>query len=101
MAQTRRSLLATELEDRFIIQANLHSEGEYADQIEDAFDFLYKEAGEKGGGRMLALSIHPWMLGQPHRIGKFEQVLKHIMGHAGVWSASAGEILAAWQAGDG
>ena len=44
-----------------------------AAQIEDAFDFLYKEAEEKGGGRLLALSIHPWMLGQPHRIGKFEQ----------------------------
>jgi peptidoglycan/xylan/chitin deacetylase (PgdA/CDA1 family) len=89
--------LSTELEDRFIMQANLHSESEYADQISDAFDFLYKEAGEQGGGRMLALSIHPWMLGQPHRIGKLEQVLEHITGHADVWSASAGEICTAWQ----
>ena len=89
--------LSTELEDRFIMQANLHSEGEYADQIIDAFDFLYKEAQETGGGRMLALSIHPWMLGQPHRIGKLEQVLEHITGHSGVWSAGAGEIAAGWK----
>ena len=89
--------LSTELEDRLIMQANLHSESEYADQISDAFDFLYNEAGEQGGGRMLALSIHPWMLGQPHRIGKLEQVLEHITGHADVWSASAGEICTAWQ----
>lgn len=88
--------LSTELEDRFIIQANLHSESEYADQIIDAFDFLHAEATETGGGRMLALSIHPWMLGQPHRIGKLEQVLAHIMGHGDVWSASAGEI-ARWK----
>ena len=93
--------LSTELEDRFIMQANLHSESEYADQIEDAFDFLYKEAEEKGGGRMLALSIHPWMLGQPHRIGKLEQVLAHITAREGVWSASAGEICTAWHSAGG
>jgi peptidoglycan/xylan/chitin deacetylase (PgdA/CDA1 family) len=87
--------LSTELEDRFIMQANLHSESEYADQIIDAFDFLYAEAAEQGG-RMLALSIHPWMLGQPHRIGKLEQVLAHIAGHKAVWSAGAGAIRNAW-----
>ncbi|MDP6151167.1 MAG: polysaccharide deacetylase family protein [Gammaproteobacteria bacterium] len=88
--------LSTELEDRFIMHHNLHSETEYAEQMIDAFDFLYKEAAEQGG-RMLALSVHPWMLGQPHRIGKFEQVLEHITGHDGVWSAGAGEIAAVWQ----
>jgi allantoinase len=89
--------LSTELEDRFIMQANLHSESEYADQIIDAFDFLLAEATETGAGRMLALSIHPWMLGQPHRIGKLEQVLEYITGHDSVWSASAGEICDSWK----
>jgi len=86
--------LSTELEDRFIMQANLHSEAEYADQIIDSFDFLSAEATATGGGRMLALSIHPWMLGQPHRIGKLEQILEYITSQPGVWSASAGEIAA-------
>lgn len=89
--------LSTELEDRFVMQANLHSEAEYAEQIQDAFDYLYVEAAEQGG-RMLALSIHPWVLGQPHRIGRLEQVLEYVMGHDGVWTASAGEICRAWQA---
>jgi allantoinase len=89
--------LSTELEDRFIMQANLHSESEYADQIIDAFDFLLAEATETGAGRMLALSIHPWMLGQPHRIGKLEQVLEYITGHDSVWSASAGGICDSWR----
>lgn len=88
--------LSTELEDRFIMQANLHSEAEYADQIIDAFDYLHAEAAEQGG-RLLALSIHPWMLGQPHRIAKLEQVLAHIMGHSDVWSAGGGEIVSAWR----
>jgi allantoinase len=89
--------LSTELEDRFIMQVNLHSESEYADQVMDAFDYLYAEAAEQGG-RLLALSIHPGMLGQPHRIGRLEQVLEYITGHDGVWSACAGDICAAWQA---
>ncbi|MBT8442677.1 MAG: polysaccharide deacetylase family protein [Gammaproteobacteria bacterium] len=87
--------LSTELEDRFILLNNLHSESEYADQIMDAFDYLYAEADQQGG-RMLALNIHPWMLGQPHRIGKLEQVLEYITEHDGVWSASATDIRSAW-----
>ena len=89
--------LSTELEDRFIMMNNLHSEAEYADQIIDAFDYLHAEAGEQGG-RLLALNVHPWMLGQPHRIGRFEQVLQHITSRDGVWSAPPGEILSAWRA---
>ena len=89
--------LSTELEDRFIMMNNLHSESEYADQIIDAFDYLYAEAADQGG-RLLALNIHPWMLGQPHRIGKLEEVLEHVTKHDGVWSASASEIRAAWLA---
>ena len=89
--------LSTELEDRFILLSNLHSESEYADQIVDAFDYLYAEADQQGG-RMLALNVHPWMLGQPHRIGKLEQVLEYVTKHDGVWSASAADIRAAWVA---
>jgi hypothetical protein len=48
---------------------------------------------------MLALSIHPWVLGQPHRIGKLEEVLEYIMGHKGVWSTAAANICRAWHAG--
>ena len=90
--------LPTELEDRFVLMHNLHSEAEYADQIKDAFDYLYAES-ESQGGRMLALAIHPWMLGQPHRIGKLEEILSHITSHEGVWSAPAGDIARAWRAG--
>lgn len=83
--------LSTELEDKFILMNNLHSEESYREQICDACDYLYAEA-DKQGGRILSLSIHPWMLGQPHRISKLEQVLEYIMSKPGVWSASATEI---------
>ena len=87
--------LSTELEDRFIMMNNLHSEAEYADQLIDAFDFLDNEASEQGG-RLLALNIHPWLVGQPHRIGQLERALSHIMGHESVWSASASDIRRCW-----
>jgi peptidoglycan/xylan/chitin deacetylase (PgdA/CDA1 family) len=92
--------LSTELEDRFIIMANGHSEREYAEQVMDAFDFLMAEAQDQGG-RMLALNVHPWLLGQPHRIGFLEQVLEHVTGHDGVWSAHPAEIRAAWASQQG
>lgn len=88
--------LSTELEDRFVMMNNLHSEAEYADQVCDACDYLLAEA-ESQGGRLLALNIHPWMLGQPHRIGRLEQVLAHITGRDGVWSARPADICQAWK----
>ncbi len=89
--------LSLELDDEFIIRNNLHSEWEYAVQVKDACDYLLAEARATGHGRLLALSIHPWLIGQPHRISAFESVLEHIASQRGVWSASAHEIVDEWQ----
>jgi allantoinase len=86
--------LSNELDDTFIMLNNLHSEDSYAEQIIDACDFLLKDANEQGG-RILSLNIHPWMLGQPHRIAALERVLEYVMSHD-VLSASAGDILNAY-----
>ncbi len=89
--------LSNELEDRFVLLNNLHSEQSWLEQVCDAADFLHAEAQASGGGRILALNIHPWVMGQPHRIGKLEQALNYIRGLSGVWSASASDILASWR----
>jgi allantoinase len=88
--------LSNELEDRFVLMNNLHSEQSWLEQVCDACDFLLQEAATQGG-RILALNIHPWMLGQPHRIRKLEQALQYIMNKNGVWSAYGTEIVDAWQ----
>ena len=88
--------LANEYDDTYILMNNLHSENSYAEQICDACDFLRTEAHEQGG-RILALNIHPWMLGQPHRIAKLERVLEYLTSFEDVWSASAGDILDAFK----
>ncbi len=87
--------LSNELEDKFILLNNLHSEDSYVEQIIDACDFLLEEAKTQGG-RILALNIHPWMLGQPHRISALEQVLEYVMAQD-VWNVSSSEILGAFQ----
>ena len=88
--------LCTEIEDQFIIGQNLHSEDSWVEQVKDAFDFLLDESTRQGG-RMLALNIHPWLIGQPHRIRSLELVLDYIMSHSEVWQATAGEILDAFK----
>lgn len=84
--------LSTEIEDQFVIGHNLHSEDSWVEQVKDAFDYLLEESASQGG-RMLALNIHPWLIGQPHRISSLEAVLEYITGHNDVWQATASEIL--------
>jgi peptidoglycan/xylan/chitin deacetylase (PgdA/CDA1 family) len=89
--------MSHELNDLTLIHANRRTAAAYAQQITDAFDWLYAEAGRRtdagGGGRVLCLPFHPWLTGVPHRIGAVEQALDHILARAGVWSATAGAIL--------
>lgn len=84
--------LSNELEDRFILMQNLHSEDSWVDQVCDACDFLLKEASV-ASGRILSLNLHPWLMGQPHRIAYLEQALDYITSQPDVWSATPSEIL--------
>jgi peptidoglycan/xylan/chitin deacetylase (PgdA/CDA1 family) len=83
--------LSLELEDRFVLMHNQHSEQSWLQQVCDAFDCLYLESEQ--AGRMLSLSLHPWVIGQPHRIGKLEQALAYFAQHEGVWFATPSELL--------
>lgn len=90
--------LSLELEDRFIVTEHLHAESEYADQVIDACNFLLDEARRIGHGRMLALNIHPWVMGQPHRIKHLERIFDHLAKNAeSIWNAAPSDILAATQ----
>ena len=86
-----------EISDTTIIWQYHHTAAEFAEQIVDQFDLLYREA-LKHGGRILSLSLHPWIIGQPHRIRALEKALGHVMSRAGVWPATGSEILAAFAA---
>ena len=89
---------SADIDDYQILVNNHHDEDEFRDQLADQFDLLYGESATQGG-RIMAISLHPWVLGQPYRIGALEGALAHIMRHPGVWPATGAEILDAWKAG--
>ena len=68
-----------------------NTEGEYFARLCKAqFDQLYKEGAESG--RVMCLSLHPYVSGQPHWVKYLEDILSHIMSHDGVWQTTADEI---------
>jgi len=88
---------SSEINDRQILVDFRHSEGDFADQVADQFAFLAREA-QTQGGRIMALTLHPWVIGQPHRIGALERALTAIVTEGGLWNASGDDIATAWKA---
>ena len=64
----------------------------YPDVVLDAFTTLHEEGAVSG--RTFGLGIHPWLLGQPHRIRYLDEALARITELGGAWQATAGEIAA-------
>ncbi|MDP6830818.1 MAG: polysaccharide deacetylase family protein [Alphaproteobacteria bacterium] len=87
---------AMEIDDQQVLITLRHTEQEYVDQLKDQFDCLYRESESKGG-RIMAISLNPWVTGQAYRIKALEGALSYIMGHDGVWSATGSEILDAFK----
>lgn len=68
-----------------------HLEGEaFATRWIAQFDRLYRE---EHSGRMACLVLHPFAIGQPHRIGHLDRILDHVRNHDDVWLASASQIV--------
>jgi allantoinase len=63
----------------------------YAKMLIDAFDRMYLDGLDNG--RLLVLNLHPWLIGQPFRIGYLEKALAHVRSKKGVWAATGSEII--------
>lgn len=87
--------LSGDIDDAALLLGMHHDEDEFRLQLTDQFDLLYEEAA-KHGGRIMSITLHPWAIGQPYRIGALENAIGHIMRHPGVWPATGAEILDAW-----
>ncbi len=88
--------LSHEIDDQTIMHHYQHSEAQFLEAVRDQFDVLYRESSPEDG-RLMTLAIHPWMSGQPHRIGFLERALEHLIGHDGVWTATGAEIVEAYR----
>lgn len=54
------------------------------------FDRLYAEGADSA--RVMCFAIHPFVLGQPHRIDAFAEFLDYVKSHEKVWYPTAREI---------
>jgi allantoinase len=54
------------------------------------FDRLYAEGAETG--KVMCFAIHPFVMGQPHRIDLLAEFLDHVRAHDEVWYPTAREI---------
>lgn len=82
---------STELNDKVAIEYHHVTPEEFDRMCRRQFDVLYRE-GERSG-RVMAIAIHPYLMGVPHRIDAFESALKYITSRPGVWLATGEEIV--------
>jgi len=61
----------------------------WAAMVKEAFDVMLADADT---GLLLVWRVHPWCVGQPHRIRYFEDVVSHMARAEGVWMATGAEI---------
>ena len=82
---------AAEINDLPVFLTRWQTPDEFERMIRHQFDVLYREGADSG--RVMCISLHPFVIGVPHRIGALERGLDYIFGHEGVWCATGKEIL--------
>jgi allantoinase len=75
-----------------------HAAVEYRTRAIDQFDQLYEDA--QAEPRVMALVVHPYIMGVPHRLRYFREALAHIRSHQDVVFTTGSEICDAYLAGN-
>ena len=97
LATTHGPLLSVpytvEINDISMMVVQHHSAEEMLRRGRDQFERLYEESA--ASRRIMAISVHPYVSGVPHRIAYLEQLYRHVLGKPGVlhWT---GEQIADW-----
>lgn len=60
--------------------------------VKDQLDQLHADAEQADSGRVMALALHPFIIGQAFRTKYLDQALEYIANHPGVWLTTADEI---------
>jgi peptidoglycan/xylan/chitin deacetylase (PgdA/CDA1 family) len=85
-----------EINDKPVFERLHRTADEFRDMICRQFDVLYREGAESG--RVMAIALHPYLTGVPHRIDAFDAALDYICRHARVWKATGAEIARHYRA---
>jgi allantoinase len=68
-----------------------HSAAEYRNRAIDQFEQLYADSRESA--RIMALVVHPYIMGVPHRLRYFREALEHIQSRSDVLFWTGEQIL--------
>jgi peptidoglycan/xylan/chitin deacetylase (PgdA/CDA1 family) len=68
----------------------------YVEILKANFDRLYAEGAESG--TVMCIPLHAYLIGQPYRLEPFEEALRYITSHDGVWVTTGREIAQHWLA---
>jgi peptidoglycan/xylan/chitin deacetylase (PgdA/CDA1 family) len=79
-----------EINDKPVFEKMHRTADEFKEMICRQFDVLYREGAESG--RVMAIALHPYLTGVPHRIDAFDAALAYICRHDLVWRATGAEI---------
>jgi len=80
-----------ELNDIPTMMVQHHESGYFEQRCRDTFDQLYKEGEHRA--KIMAVAIHPYISGQPHRIKYLEQIYEYARQHEGVLFWNGEQIL--------
>ena len=87
---------SSDLDDRRIIVDFKHDEASFVDQVKDHYTYLSREA-DAADGRVMSLTLHPWVTGQSHRIAALEEALAFLSEQTDIWFASGQAICSEWE----
>jgi allantoinase len=79
-----------ELNDIPMMLIQHHESSAWLGRVRDQFDRLYLEG--RANPRVMAIAVHPYIHGVPHRIKYFEAAYDYIGKHKGVWMTTGEEI---------
>jgi peptidoglycan/xylan/chitin deacetylase (PgdA/CDA1 family) len=63
---------------------------QFRQAIQDCFDVLYEEG--KTTGKVMAIALHPFLSGVPHRMKYLDMAFDYLRHHDQVWFTTGGEI---------
>ncbi len=86
-----------ETNDITVYALQQHESDVFLKRGKDQFDRLYQEGATNA--RVMAISMHPYITGVPHRIRYLEELLDYVIGHEGTCLMTASE-LGDWYRGE-
>jgi peptidoglycan/xylan/chitin deacetylase (PgdA/CDA1 family) len=81
---------SVELNDINLFLSRSLSGDDFYRALVDQFDQLYEDSAQSG--RVMALALHPFIVGQPFRARYLAKALQYIASHEGVWLTTSDEI---------